>query len=129
MENTSEQQPPKRKPGRPRKYPPKPPKPKPTKEELSEIRRAASMRALESRRKSGKMGGRPKGTTGNAYHNDNIAQGEPRVQMSVLKSSADVFRKLANNEKIPIIAAVKNVTDTLVEQNPTIFARAPKMEV
>ena len=126
MESTNKQAQ-KRKPGRPRKYPPKPPKPKLTKEELSKVRRAAWERGQKIREETGRLGGRPKGTKGEGYHrSDNIAAGEPRETMTVLKSSADVFRKLANDKKMPIIAAVKNVTDALVRQNPNVFAPSTK---
>ena len=126
MENENEQTQ-KRTRGRPRKYPPKP---KLTKEEVSRIRSENGKRGALTRLKNGTCrGGRPSGTSGEGYHRkDNIAVGEPRETMTVLKSSADVFRSLANSKNIPLIAAVKSVTDVLVRQNPEVFGRpsAPK---
>lgn len=124
MENTTEQQQPeKRKRGRPRKYPPKPPKPKLTKEERSRINRQNGLKGVASRIATGRLGGRPRGTTGEGFHrSDNIAAGEERVQMSVLKSSADTFRRFAAAKDKTLIAAVKIVTDNLRRNHPEIFA-------
>lgn len=126
MENSTEQQQPeKRKRGRPRIHPPKPPKPKLTKEELSAVRAAAGRKGARATLANGThyKGGRPKGMSGEGYHrSDNIAAGEERVQMSVLKSSADTFRRFAAHEDCTIIAAVKIVTDNLRRNHPEIFA-------
>lgn len=124
MENTTEQQPEKRKRGRPRKYPPKPPKPKLTKDERSRINRLNGMKGVASRIATGRLGGRPRGTAGEGFHrSDNIAAGEERVQMSVLKSSADTFRSFAAAKDTTLIAAVKIVTDNLRRNHPDIFAQ------
>jgi hypothetical protein len=123
MENTTEQQSEKRKRGRPRIHPPKPPKPKLTKEELSKVRREAWKKGQAIREATGRLGGRPKGTSGEGYHrNDNIAVGEQRETITVLKSSADTFRRFAAAKDKTLIAAVKIVTDNLWRNHPEIFA-------
>lgn len=118
-----QQQPEKRKRGRPRIYPPKPPKPKLTKEERSRINRLNGLKGVAMQKATGKFGGRPKGTTGEGYHrSDNIAVGEERVQMSVLRSSSDVFHRLASAWDTSIISAVKTITDGIVEKHPELFS-------